>query len=136
VTSNDPVTGSGKSRKIVNSQAKIYREGLMSGSVQVITDKEFQTEVLESEKPVLVYFWASWCGPCRLVSPSIDAIAKMYGDRLKVVKMEVDPNQETVKEYKVEGVPALRMFKQNELVLEHEGAITKDKIVQLLEPQL
>lgn len=108
----------------------------MSGSVQVITDKEFKTEVLGSEQPVLVYFWASWCGPCRLVSPSIDAIAKMYGDRLKVVKMEVDPNQETVKQYKVEGVPALRMFKQSELVLEHEGAITKDKIIQLLDSQL
>ena len=108
----------------------------MSGSVQVITDKEFPTEVLESEKPVLVYFWAGWCGPCRLVSPSIDKIAKTYSDRLKVVKMEVDPNQETVNKYKVEGVPALRMFKQSELVLEHEGAITKDKIVQLLEPQL
>jgi thioredoxin 1 len=114
----------------------------MSGSVQVITDKEFKTDVLESEKPVLVYFWASWCGPCRLVSPSIDAIAQTYSDRLKVVKMEVDPNKEvdptkeTVKEYKVEGVPALRMFKNSELVLEHEGAITKDKIVELLDSQL
>lgn len=108
----------------------------MSGSVQVITDTEFPTEVLESEKPVLVYFWAAWCGPCRLVSPSIDQIAQTYSDRLKVVKMEVDPNQETVKQYKVEGVPALRMFKQRELVLEHEGAITKDKIIQLLDSQL
>lgn len=108
----------------------------MSGSVQIITDKEFKTDVLESEKPVLVYFWASWCGPCRLVSPSIESIAQTYSDRLKVVKMEVDPNQETVKQYKVEGVPALRMFKQSELVLEHEGAITKDKIIQLLDSQL
>lgn len=107
----------------------------MSGSVQVITDKEFPTEVLESEQPVLVYFWAAWCGPCRLVSPSIDKIAQMYGDRLKVVKMEVDPNQETVKQYKVEGVPALRLFQNRELLMEHEGAITKDKIVQLLESQ-
>ncbi len=108
----------------------------MSGSVQVITDKEFKTEVLESEQPVLAYFWAPWCGPCRLVSPSMDKIAQMYSDRLKVVKMEVDPNQETVKAYKVEGVPALRMFRDGELILEHEGAITKDKIIQLLDSQL
>ncbi len=108
----------------------------MSGSVQVITDQEFTAEVLESEQPVLVYFWAPWCGPCRLVSPSIDQIAQMYSDRLKVVKMEVDPNQETVKAYKVEGVPALRVFIHGELILEHEGAITKDKIIQLLDSQL
>lgn len=108
----------------------------MSGSVQVITDKEFKTEVLGSEQPVLVYFWASWCGPCRLVSPSIDAIAQTYSDRLKVVKMEVDPNQETVQKLKVEGVPALRMFNDHELVLEHEGAITKDKIVTMIDSQL
>jgi thioredoxin 1 len=66
----------------------------------------------------------------------MDKIASMYSDRLKVVKMEVDPNQETVKEYKVEGVPALRMFRGGELILEHEGAITKDKIIQLLDSQL
>lgn len=108
----------------------------MSGSVQVITDEQFKTEVLESDRPVLVYFWASWCGPCRLVSPSINAIAEMYSDRLKVVKMEVDPNQETVKAHKVEGVPALRMFKNRELVMQHEGAITKDKIAKLLDSQL
>lgn len=108
----------------------------MSGSVQVITDQEFKAEVLESKQPVLAYFWAPWCGPCRLVSPSIEAIAKIYHDRLKVVKMEVDPNQETVKAYKVEGVPALRLFWGGELILEHEGAITKEKIMQLLDEQL
>lgn len=108
----------------------------MSGSVQVITDQEFKAEVLESKQPVLAYFWAPWCGPCRLVSPSIEAIAKIYQDRLKVVKMEVDPNQETVKAYKVEGVPALRLFWDGELILEHEGAITKEKIIQLLDEQL
>ena len=90
----------------------------------------------KNTRPVVLEFWAPWCGPCRLVSPSMDKIAQMYSDRLKVVKMEVDPNQETVKAYKVEGVPALRMFRDGELILEHEGAITKDKIIQLLDSQL
>lgn len=108
----------------------------MSGNViEVTTDEQFNTEVLESELPVLVYFWASWCGPCRLVSPSIKAIADMYADRLKVVKMEVDPEKEAIQNCKVEGVPALRLFKNNEVVLDHEGAISKDKIIQLLESQ-
>ncbi|MGB3205384.1 MAG: thioredoxin family protein [Crinalium sp.] len=97
-----------------------------------ISDAEFESEVLQAQQPVLVYLWASWCGPCRLVSPSVDAIAQNYSDRLKVVKMEVDPNPETVKQYKVEGVPAIRLFKEKELVESLEGAITKQKLESLL----
>lgn len=102
-------------------------------SVISITDNEFETEVLKAEQPVLVYFWASWCGPCRLVSPSVDWAAKTYGDRLKVVKMEVDPNPVTVKDYRVEGVPALRLFKDGEVAQSHEGAIGKQKLESILE---
>lgn len=105
-------------------------------SVTVINDAQFESEVLRSNVPVLVYLWADWCGPCRLVSPSIDRIAADYGDRIKVVKMEVDPNPQTTKTYKVEGVPAIRLFKGEELIHSWEGAITKDKLVTLLEKNL
>lgn len=81
-----------------------------------ITDQEFEQEVYSTEQPVLVYFWASWCGPCKLVSPSVIEIAKDYGDRLKVVKLEVDPNPESVAKCKVEGVPALRLIKDKEII--------------------
>lgn len=108
----------------------------MSSSVIVITDDEFETQVLKAEQPVLAYFWASWCGPCKLVSPSIDSIASTYSDRLKVIKMEVDPSPKTVKQYKVEGVPALRLFKNAELTASHEGAITKQKLTDWLEANL
>ncbi len=108
----------------------------MSNSVIVISDEKFETEVLQAEQPVLAYFWAPWCGPCKLVSPSIDWIAAHYSDRLKVVKMEIDPNPATVKQYKVEGVPALRLFKNSELVMSHEGAITKQKLTVLLDANL
>lgn len=108
----------------------------MSNSVIVISDEKFETEVLQAEQPVLAYFWAPWCGPCKLVSPSIDWIAENYSDRLKVVKMEIDPNPATVKQYKVEGVPAIRLFKNSELVLSHEGAITKQKLTVLLDAHL
>ncbi|MDB9515368.1 thioredoxin [Roseofilum reptotaenium CS-1145] len=101
-----------------------------------ITDDQFQSEVLQASKPVLVYFWASWCGPCRLVSPSIDQIASEYGDRLKVVKMEVDPNPKAVDKYKVEGVPGLRLFKSGELIAADEGALTKQKLVDMIQPHL
>jgi thioredoxin 1 len=101
-----------------------------------ITDAEFETEVLKSEQPVLAYFWASWCGPCRLVSPSVEWAASTYSDRLKVIKMEVDQNPETVSQYRIEGVPALLLFKAGEVAQAHEGAISKPKLESMLEAHL
>jgi thioredoxin 1 len=105
-------------------------------SVISITDTEFETEVLKAEQPVLVYFWASWCGPCRLVSPSVNSVADAYSDRLKVAKMEIDPNPATVKKYRVEGVPALILFKNGEVAGMHEGAIGKQKLESMVETYL
>ncbi|MBW4622871.1 MAG: thioredoxin [Cyanosarcina radialis HA8281-LM2] len=107
----------------------------MSSTI-AITDNQFETEVLQADRPVLVYFWAGWCGPCRLVSPSVDWAATNYSDRLKVVKMEVDPNPETVNNYQVEGVPALRLVKAGEVLASWEGAITKDKLAKMVEKHL
>ncbi|AFZ21242.1 thioredoxin family protein [Allocoleopsis franciscana] len=110
-------------------------EGFVGNAIS-ITDSEFETEVLKAEQPVLVYLWASWCGPCRLVSPSVDWVADTYRDRLKVFKMEVDPNPDTVKKYHVEGVPALLVFKNGEIAQSHEGAISKQKLVSLIDNHL
>lgn len=107
----------------------------MSSVIQ-IADNEFNSEVYNSDKLVLVYFWASWCGPCRLVSPSIDWAASTYGDRLKVVKLEIDPSPESVAKCKVEGVPALRLFKNNEIIAAYEGAIGKQQLQTFLENHL
>ncbi len=105
-------------------------------SVLEIKDPQFDAEVFEAQTPVLVYFWASWCGPCRLVSPSIKKIADSYGDRLKVVKLEVDPNPNARTECEVEGVPALRLYKNKELLAKHEGAITKQQLEEMLNKHL
>lgn len=110
-------------------------EGFVGNAIS-ITDSEFETEVLKAEQPVLVYLWASWCGPCRLVSPSVDWVADTYSDRLKVLKMEVDPNPDTVKKYQVEGVPTLLVFKNGEIAQSHEGAISKQKLVSLIDNHL
>jgi thioredoxin 1 len=107
----------------------------MSNAIE-IADKEFETEVIKADRPVLVYFWASWCGPCRLMSPAIDWVADRYSERLKVVKMEVDPNPATVKLYKVEGVPALRLIRGTEVLAASEGALSKQKIADLLDTHL
>jgi len=101
-----------------------------------IGDTEFDNQVNQSEQPVLVYFWAPWCGPCRLVSPTISSIAEAYSDRLKVVKLEVDSNPESRDKCKVEGVPALRLFKNNDLIASHEGAIGKQKLQTMLDDHL
>ena len=105
-------------------------------NVITITDTEFETEVLKANQPVLVYFWAEWCGPCRLTAPLIDWAATTYSDRLKVVKMEVDPNPATVKRYQVEGVPALRLVQGTEVLESSEGAVGKQKLVSMLDTHL
>ena len=106
------------------------------GSVMEIADQQFAGEVLNCDRPVLVYFWASWCGPCRLVSPSIDWVANHYSDRLKVVKLEIDPNPDAVAQCKVEGVPALRLFKNDEIIASYEGAIGKQQLQTMLDSHL
>jgi thioredoxin 1 len=102
-------------------------------SVTVITDNEFPSEVLESTGTVLVYFWAPWCGPCRLMAPLVDGAAQDYNDRLKIFKMEVDPNPDAVAKCSVQGVPALVLFKDGQLMDYSEGAIGKQKLASLLD---
>ncbi|MBO3463523.1 thioredoxin [Aetokthonos hydrillicola Thurmond2011] len=108
----------------------------MSNGVITITDAEFETEVLQAEIPVLVYFWATWCGPCHLMTPLMNSVAANYGDRLKVVKMEIDPNPATVKKYEVTGVPALRLIRGKELLGSVEGALGQDKLLSFIDPHL
>lgn len=105
-------------------------------SVIEITDTQFEQELANTEKLVLVYCWASWCGPCRLVSPSINWVADHYSDRLKVLKLEVDPNPQTVSRFQVEGVPALILLQNNQVIATHEGAIPKQQIQSFIENHL
>lgn len=117
--------------------SKCEQKGIpVVSSIIFIEDTEFENEVLKAQQLVLVYFWAPWCGPCKLVSPSVESIAKAYGDRLKVIKMEVDPNPESRAICKVEGVPALRLFDNGELIESLEGAIGKQKLQTMLEAHL
>lgn len=103
------------------------------GKALDISDSQFESEVLKTDDTVLVDFWAPWCGPCRLIAPMMDWAAETYGDRLKVVKMEVDPNPETVKHYKVEGIPTLLLLKGGEVIERNEGILNKEKLAAMLD---
>ena len=107
----------------------------MAANINDVTDTTFQTEVLESETPVLVDFWAPWCGPCRVIAPSLEEIAEEKDD-LRIVKLNVDDNQVTAARYQVMSIPTMIIFKGGEPVHQIIGAMPKSRLVQELEPNL
>jgi thioredoxin 1 len=108
----------------------------MAGTVTEVTDDNFQAEVLEAETPVLVDFWAPWCGPCRMVAPVVEEIAKERADALKVVKLNVDENQQTAIAYDVMSIPTLILFSGGQVAKKVIGAYPKRKLEAELEPSL
>jgi thioredoxin 1 len=107
----------------------------MAGAITDVTDSNFQAEVLESETAVLVDFWAPWCGPCRVIAPSLEEINSERDD-LRVVKLNVDENQQTAARYDVMSIPTLIVFKNGEPANRIIGALPKKRLVQELEPTL
>ena len=101
-----------------------------------VSDETFQTQVLQSEKPVLVDFWADWCGPCRMIAPSVSAMAEEYEDVLSVAKMDVDANPAVPGRYGIIGIPTLMLFKNGQVVERITGALPKDRIVAQVLPHL
>ncbi len=100
------------------------------------TDASFETDVLQSDVPVLVDFWAEWCGPCRMIGPTIDAIADEYAGRLKVGKVNVDENGNTAMRYQVRSIPTLLVFKGGKVVDQRVGALGKTDLQKLLTPHI
>lgn len=98
-----------------------------------VSDANFEKEVLQSDTPVLVDFWAPWCGPCKTIAPVVDELAKDYAGRLKVVKINVDDNKDAAMRYNVRGIPNLILFKNGESVDQIVGAVAKQQLITAID---
>jgi thioredoxin len=106
---------------------------MASDSIQRVTDDTFEPEVLKSETPVLVDYWAEWCGPCKSIAPILDEVAKEYGGRLKIAKINVDENQLTPAKFGIRGIPTLMLFKNGNVEGTRVGALTKSQLTAFLD---
>jgi thioredoxin 1 len=105
----------------------------VSEKITHVTDSSFDQEVLNSDLPVLVDYWAEWCGPCKMIAPIIDEIADEYGDRLKVAKMDIDSNMMTPQQYSIRGIPTLMIFRDGKVQATKVGAMTKGQLKAFVE---
>ena len=104
--------------------------------VVTLTDKNFEEEVNSSAVPVLVDYWAEWCGPCKMISPLVEEMAEEYSNRLKVGKLDVDENQSSASKQNVMSIPTLLIFKEGEVVAQQIGAVNKTQLTQFIESNL
>ena len=108
----------------------------MSEHIVHISDESFEEEVLQSERPVLIDYWAEWCGPCKMIAPVLDEIATEYSDRLKVVKLNIDDNPQTPPKYGIRGIPTLMVFKNGQVEATKVGAVSKAQLIAFLDDSL
>lgn len=108
----------------------------MSEHIVHITDATFADEVLKSPVPVLVDYWAEWCGPCKMIAPILDQVAEEYSDKLKVVKLNIDSNPETPMRYGVRGIPTLILFKNGSVEATKVGALSKSQLIIFIDSNL
>jgi len=108
----------------------------MSEHIHYVSDASFKNDVLDSPIPVLVDYWAEWCGPCKMIAPILDEIAKDYGGRIKVAKLNTDENPRTPGEYGIRGIPTLILFKDGNVEATKVGAMTKSQLTAFIDSNL
>jgi len=108
----------------------------MSSKIVNVTDSTFEQEVLSSDSPVLVDYWAEWCGPCKMIAPILDEIANEYAGRLKVAKLNIDDNAETPPRYGIRGIPTLMLFKNGNVEATKVGALSKSQLTAFLDSNI
>ena len=108
----------------------------MSDSIVHVTDDSFEDEVLKSPQPVLVDYWADWCGPCKMIAPVLDEIADEYAGRLKIAKLNIDENSKTPLQYGIRGIPTLMLFREGEVEATKIGAVSKSQLTAFINSNL
>ena len=108
----------------------------MSEQISHVTDSSFENEVLQAQVPVLVDYWAEWCGPCKAIAPILDEVAKEYAGRLKVAKINIDQNLETPKKYGIRGIPTLILFKGGNVEATKIGAVSKSQLSAFIDSHI
>jgi len=106
---------------------------MASDKIKHVSDDTFEQDVLKSDKPVLVDYWAEWCGPCKMIAPILDEVATSYAGKLRVAKVNIDHNQKTPRNYNVRGIPTLMIFKNGKVEATQIGAVSKTQLTQLID---
>jgi thioredoxin 1 len=109
---------------------------MASDLIKHISDASFESEVLKADKPVLVDYWAEWCGPCKMIAPILDEVSQAYKDKLQVAKMNVDENRDIPAKFGIRGIPTLMLFKDGQLAATKVGAMSKAQLTAFIDQQL
>ncbi len=108
----------------------------MSEKIKHVSDDSFATDVLGSQTPVLVDYWAAWCGPCKMIAPILEEVANDFGDKVTIVKLNVDENQQTAAKFGVRGIPTLMLYKDGQVKATKVGALSKSQLTEFLNESL
>jgi len=108
----------------------------MSDQIKYVSDASFDADVIQSDKPVLLDFWAEWCGPCKMIAPILDEVAKDYGDKVQIAKINVDENQQVPAKFGIRGIPTLILFKNGAVAAQKVGALSKSQLTAFLDGNL
>jgi thioredoxin 1 len=108
----------------------------MSDNITHVTKDSFDDDVLKSDRPVLVDYWAEWCGPCKMIAPILEELASEYGDRVKICKVDVDENQDTAARFGIRGIPTLMLFKNGDVEATKVGALSKSQLAAFLDSHI
>jgi thioredoxin 1 len=108
----------------------------MSNGITKVSDASFEEEVLKADAPVLVDYWAEWCGPCKMIAPVLEEIAREYAGKIKVAKLNIDENTQTPRKYGIRGIPTLMLFKNGNVEAQKVGALSKSQLTEFLDSNI
>jgi thioredoxin 1 len=108
----------------------------MSDTIIQLTDANFEQDVLKADRPVIVDFWAEWCGPCKMIAPILEEVAKEYSDKITIGKLNVDQNAETAPKYGIRGIPTLLLFKDGNVAATKVGALSKTQLIEFIDANI